>query len=368
MSDLPNRLLPAQEQARLQALARYRVLDTVAERAYDDIVKIAAAVAQTPVAIIGLIDHDRQWYKARVGVAADSVPRRESFCNRLIDYPQEVLVIADTHLDPIVAQHPQVVGLPHIRFYMGAPLLTADGHMLGSLCVIDDQPRQPHPDQIDALAALARQIIHLLELRQRNHDVLELLAERSVQMQELSQQQRTLQVHNQHLQTASLTDGLTGLFNRAAFDQQVTSLFVQAQRQATALSLMLIDADHFKAYNDQFGHVAGDEALRQLGKILQQTSRKTDIAARYGGEEFVLILPETSAKAAQQIAERLCAQVADTVFEHRAMTVSVGVATWPDVGEQASITALIESADQALYRAKRQGRNQVAMAQGVQNL
>jgi diguanylate cyclase (GGDEF)-like protein len=197
---------------------------------------------------------------------------------------------------------------------------------------------------------------------------LELLAERSVQMLELSQQQRTLQAHNQHLKTASLTDSLTGLCNRAAFDQHVTSFFVQAQQQQTPLSVMLIDADHFKAYNDQFGHVAGDEALRQLGKILQQTSRKTDIAARYGGEEFVLVLPETDAASAAQIAERLCVQVDQTHFEHRAMTVSIGVATWPQVGAEASITALIEAADQALYRAKRQGRNQVAIAPMLQNI
>lgn len=368
MSYVPKRLTVAQEQARLQALARYRVLDTVPEQAYDDVAKIAAAIAQTPVAIIGLLDRDRQWYKAKVGIDADGVPRRETFCNQLLDCPHDVLVIPDTHQDQVVAQHPQVVGLPHIRFYMGAPLLTADEHMLGSLCVIDYQPRQPTRVQIEALAALARQVMHLLELRQRNHDVLELLAERSVQMLELSQQQRTLQVHNQHLKNASMTDGLTGLFNRAAFDQQVANLFVQAQQQQTPLSVMLIDADHFKSYNDQFGHVAGDEALRQLGKILQHTSRKTDIAARYGGEEFVLILPETTADAALQIAQRLCEQVAQTTFAHCAMTVSIGVATWPQIGQQASISALIEVADQALYRAKRQGRNQVAQAQPVQNL
>ena len=368
MTYIPKCLTPEQEQARLQALARYRVLDTVPEQSYDDVVKIAAAVAQTPVALIGLLDRDRQWYKAKVGIEGESAPRRNTFCTRLIDFPNDVLVIPDTHNDAIVANNPLVKELPHIRFYMGAPLLTQDQHVLGSLCVVDYQPRQPTDDQVEALAALARQVMHLLELRQRNHDVLELLAERSVQMLELSQQQRTLQVHNQHLKNASMTDGLTGLFNRAAFDQHMASLFVQAQQQHAPLSVMLIDADHFKSYNDQFGHLAGDEALRQLGKILQQASRKTDIAARYGGEEFVLILPETTADAAQQIAERLCEQVAHTTFAHRAMTVSIGVATWPQVGQQASITALIEAADQALYRAKRQGRNQVARAQPTQNL
>lgn len=368
MSDFPSGLTPVQEQARLQALARYRVLDTVPEQAYDDVVQIAAAMMRTPVALIGLIDQQRQWFKARVEVQVESSPRHQTICNRLIDQPQAVLVIPDTHQDAFIQQFPDSVPNNQVRFYMGAPLLTPDEQVIGSLCVVDTQPRQPEPYQVHALAALARQVMHLLELRQRNHEILELLAERSVQMLELSQQQRTLQAHNQHLKTASLTDGLTGLFNRAAFDQQVASLFVQAQQQQTPLSVMLIDADHFKSYNDQFGHVAGDEALRQLGKILQQTSRKTDIAARYGGEEFVLILPETTADAAQQIAERLCEQVAHTTFAHRAMTVSIGVATWPQVGQQASITALIEAADQALYRAKRQGRNQVARAQPTQNL
>lgn len=368
MSDVHNGFAPVQEQARLQALARYRVLDTVPEQAYDDVVQIAAAMMQTPVALIGLIDHDRQWFKARIGVDTESSPRHRTICNRLITQPEQVLVIPDTHQDAFIQHFPDSVPNNQVRFYMGAPLLTPDEQVIGSLCVVDTQPRQPEPYQVQALAALARQVMHLLELRQRNHEILELLAERSIQMLELSQQQRTLQAHNQHLKNASMTDGLTGLFNRAAFDQHVTRLFVQAQQQQAPLSVMLIDADHFKSYNDQFGHVAGDEALRQLGKILQQTSRKTDIAARYGGEEFVLILPETTANAAQQIAERLCEQVAQTTFAHRAMTVSIGVATWPQIGQQASITALIEAADQALYRAKRQGRNQVAVAQGVQNL
>lgn len=365
MTYIPKCVTPEQEQARLQALARYRVIDTVPEQAYDDVVKIAAAVAQTPVALIGLLDRDRQWYKAKVGIENDAAPRRNTFCTRLIDFPNDVLVIPDTHQDEIVANNPLVQTPPYIRFYMGAPLLTDDQHMLGSLCVIDYEPRQPSAEQIEALAALARQVMHLLELRQRNHEVLELLAERSVQMLELSQQQRTLQVHNQHLKNASMTDGLTGLFNRAAFDQHMASLFVQAHKHNAPLSVMLIDADHFKSYNDQFGHLAGDEALRQLGKILQQTSRKTDIAARYGGEEFVLILPETSAKAAQLIAERLCDQVAQHPFEYRVMTISIGVATWPNVGEQLSVSALLEAADQALYRAKRQGRNQAVAAPSV---
>jgi hypothetical protein len=93
MSYVPKRLTVAQEQARLQALARYRVLDTVPEQAYDDVAKIAAAIAQTPVAIIGLLDRDRQWYKAKIGIDADGVPRRETFCNRLLDFPHDVLVI-----------------------------------------------------------------------------------------------------------------------------------------------------------------------------------------------------------------------------------------------------------------------------------
>lgn len=355
-------LISDAELARLAALSRYRIVETVSEQSYDDVVSIAASLVQTPIALLTLLEQDRQWFKAKIGTEKDSASRQLSFCTRLIDAPDVVLVVPDALLDPRFVNSPLATKEPWIRFYMGAALVTEDGQVIGSLCVFDTQPREVTQQQQDALAALARQTMRLLDLRLRNHEIRDLLFERSVQMQELSLQQRVLQQQNQRLQTTSRTDALTGLVNRLGLDQQLATAFGYAKTHHHPLSVLLIDADYFKSYNDTFGHPAGDEVLRQMAYVLQGACRQDDLAARYGGEEFILILPHTNNIQAMHLAQRLCQMVSQTLFPHRAMTVSIGVATWPDVGQDVSVNSLIEAADQALYRAKRQGRNQVALA------
>lgn len=355
-------LIADDEASRLNALAQYRILDTVPEQAYNDVVSIAACVAQTPIALLTLIDRDRQWFKAKIGIRSESTPRQHSLCNYMVNSPDAVLVIPDTWQDERFAQNPLVLQEPWIRFYMGAPLVTEDRHVLGALCVVDRQPRQARPQEIEALAALLRQVMQLLELRRRNHEIRDLLAERSVQMQELSQKTIALQQHNFYLHTASRTDGLTGLPNRIALDQYLSETYARSGGQQQSFSVLFVDLDHFKSYNDQFGHPAGDEALRQVATLLRSICRKDDMAARYGGEEFVLVLPNTDRRAAQKFAERLRAQVANTYFPNRALTLSIGAATWPDLGGKMSINQLVERADQALYQAKQQGRDRVIFA------
>jgi len=355
-------LINAPEHARLTALGRYRIVDTVPEQAYDDVVQVAACLLQTPIALLTLLEQDRQWFKAKIGVTADSGLRHWSLCSRLIDQPDDVLVVSDLRQDPQFMNSPLAAQEPYLRFYMGAALVTEDRHVIGSLCLFDTQSRKVTEQQKSALAALARQTMHLFELRLRNHEIRDLLFERSLQMQELSLQQRVLQQQNLRLHTSTITDALTGLSNRLGLDQHLATAFGHAQMHQQPLSVLLLDADHFKAYNDTFGHPAGDEVLRQMASLLQHACRHHDVAARYGGEEFLLILPNTSKPHAQQMAERLCQTVANTVFPHRAMTLSIGVATWSDGRAPSSLNGLIEAADQALYRAKRQGRNQVAVA------
>jgi len=156
--------IPATEAARLEALRRYRIMDTEAEAAYDDLTRVASHVCGTPIALVSLLDENRQWFKARVGVAAAETPRSMAFCAYAI-MGRETFVVPDAAADPRFAANPLVTGDPHIRFYAGAPLVTADGHGLGTLCVIDRRPRDLEEGQLAALQSLARQVVTLLEYR-----------------------------------------------------------------------------------------------------------------------------------------------------------------------------------------------------------
>lgn len=154
----------AAESLRLQALNDYQVLDTPREPAFDDITRIAAMICDAPIALISLVDSERQWFKSTVGVEARETPIDSSVCAHAI-LQHEVLVVRDTQADPRFIGNPLVTGDLHMRFYAGAALKTADGLPLGTVCVLDREPRDLNPDQIEALQALARQTMTQLELR-----------------------------------------------------------------------------------------------------------------------------------------------------------------------------------------------------------
>jgi PAS domain S-box-containing protein len=160
-----NAAWPTNEPQRLDALRQLGLLDTPAEAAFDDVTLLAAHVCQTPIALITLVDRDREWFKSRVGMEAKELPREAAFCAHTILQPDELLEVPDALADPRFADNPMVTGAPGVRFYAGAPLVTREGQALGALCVLDTRPRQLTPEQRAALRALRRDVMAEIELR-----------------------------------------------------------------------------------------------------------------------------------------------------------------------------------------------------------
>jgi diguanylate cyclase (GGDEF)-like protein/PAS domain S-box-containing protein len=396
-----------------------------------------------------------------------------------------MMVVRDAREDRRVRTNPLVTGEPHVRFYAGVPLVTGDGFALGTLCVVDFEPREITDEQADTLRALARQVIVQLELRRstralerqitqreraeealresearfaafmdnapmvaflkdgvgrmlyvnrtferlsgvtragivgktdadwlsegvarqnvendrtilasgRSLEVVETVplsggverhwltlkfpldaagVERleggvAVDITECGEAEAKLAEANAKLREADLLldrlahrDGLTGVYNRRAFQARLEEEVAQAGRRGGPVSLMLRDVDHFKAYNDAFGHPAGDAVLKRVARVLGTVLREVDFVARFGGEEFTVVMPETDVAGARAAGEHLRAVVQHIRWECRGVTVSVGAATLRPATDGAK--ALVAEADEALYRSTGRGRNRVTHA------
>jgi two-component system NtrC family sensor kinase len=155
--------MPTNEAARLKELRSFGILDSLPDQAYDDIVQLAAFICETPIALVSLVDEHRQWFKAKRGLSASETPRELAFCAHALDHPDEFFIVPDTLADPRFASHALVTSAPFIRFYAGAPLVTSQKNVLGTLCVIDCVPRRLNSAQKVALHALSRQVVALIE-------------------------------------------------------------------------------------------------------------------------------------------------------------------------------------------------------------
>ena len=326
--DLPQTDVSGNEQLRLSALHRYRILDTPSELQFDRLVELAARVFDLPIALISFVAEERQWFKANQGLPVSETPRCESFCAVAIQR-EGVMVLPNILLDEEFRSYPVVLGEPHIRSYAGAPLVTPDGQKIGTFCVLGTEPR---------------------EFTRKEQDLLVSFAEMA-----MTELQRRLDL--QDLNEMAMTDALTGLPNRVQFRQQLIEACRRADLSGEKVVVGLLDLDQFKRINDTFGHAAGDEVLREVGRRLKETIATSDVVARISGDEFVLMLSDVqSVENVSVVTRRLEDSFAvPFVVEGQEVYVhwSLGWSVYPDDAHQ--LDTLLGHADAAMFRAKRAG-------------
>ncbi len=205
------------EKARLQALRSYRILDTDAEKGFDDLTILASHICETPIALISLIDSDRQWFKSKVGVTISETPREVSFCAIAMQQPN-LFVVPDASKDPRFSSNPFVASEPKIRFYAGAPFTSSDGQPLGTLCVVDMVPRQLTSGQESALLALSRQVQAQFELRKNLIELRIALEERD---RAEAERDRTIEELQQSLDHVQRLSGLLPACSVCKFDMTI---------------------------------------------------------------------------------------------------------------------------------------------------
>jgi diguanylate cyclase (GGDEF)-like protein len=267
--------------------------------------------------------------------------------NRRFPTTMKILLTGQAGLDAVV----DAINRAHLNQYIGKPW--DETNLLLGVENLLRQYRLVHENQ-QLIASLSSKNQALLEM---NRELEAKIHERTHELAEA----------NTRLAQLAVTDGLTGLYNHRHLHERLSLEVERSQRSGLPLSLLMLDVDHFKQFNDSYGHPAGDEVLRQLARVLTDTRRANDVVARYGGEEFALILVDTAkftaAKVAERVRERVEAHDFSDAFpksKKNAISVSIGVATFADDGADAE--ALVRAADTALYAAKRAGRNRVVLA------
>ena len=306
--------MPDDEAARLAALRSLGLLDTEPDERFDRITRMAQRILDVPIALVSLVDADRQWFKSRQGLDRPETSRSVAFCAHAIAQ-HDVMVVEDATADPRFADNPLVTGDPEVRFYAGAPISGPDGHVLGTLCVMDRRPRT-----LDA----------------RDRQTLEDLAE-------------MVQDEIEYVQLA-ISDELTGLSNRRGMDFLGRQVLAVCARQGSPALLLYVDVDRFKEINDEHGHQAGDRALKAVAHALVGSFRHADVLARLGGDEFAALLAgaDDVTVPMERFDVTLRRAAAEAGFP---ISVSIGSAVF-DPADPADLDDLLAQADASMYEDK----------------
>ena len=339
---------------RLAAVRDTGLLDTPPEDVFDRLTRLAAKLTGAPVTFVSLLDADRDFYKSAFGLSEALATTRQLSGRTFCHYPLvsgEALILEDVTQLAVFRDVPTVNSLG-IRAYAGIPLRTDDGEVLGSFCAVDFKPKQWTELDVEVMVELAQSAMREIRLRKA-------LKEADALNQQLQAQIEKVDELNRALSELATTDPLTGVANRRAFDHCLQLELAIVERRKTPLSLLMLDVDHFKRINDTFGHETGDKVLVAIAQMLSGCARVIDVVARVGGEEFAVILPNTDAEGAQEVAKRMRNAVAGLDGRGEPITISIGAATLHDKEDVASLYA---RADAALYAAKTSGRDRVVMA------
>ena len=313
--------LPADDAARVAALRSINVLDTPPEERFDRLTRLAKRLFGVPIALVSLVDADRQWFKSCIGLNVSETSRDVSFCGHAI-LRDDILMIPDALLDERFHDNPLVTDEPHIRFYAGCPLQVPGGSKLGTLCLLDVKARELDDEERELLRDLAR------------------MAE-----QELAA-----------VQMATM-DELTQLSNRRGFEALAQHALNVCKRLDKPASLLFFDLNKFKQINDTYGHAEGDRALVTFAEVLREVLRESDVIGRLGGDEFVAFLTQADGIETVGILARLRSVLAKrnaTAKRGYEIAYSVGQIQY-DPAAHGSIAELLAQADAAMYENKQAG-------------
>ena len=313
---------PPDERRRLATLYSLGLLDRDADPELDRATRLAQKMFGTPIALVTLVDTDRQWFASNIGLGVAETSRDVSFCGHAI-LGDGAFVVEDAAADARFTDNPLVTDDPGIRFYAGVPIHSPDGSALGTLCVIDREPRKIAADDLSLLSDLAGLVEDVVAVR--------------------------------HLATR---DELTGLHNRRALLEAGEHLLALADRLDQPIAMVFVDVNGLKVVNDTLGHEAGDVAIRAVGEALGASLREADIVARIGGDEFVALLPLADTDAAAAPIARFHAAIAElnaTGGLGFVLAAAVGVVERQPGG--LGLTALLAEADNAMYERKRLDRD-----------
>ena len=267
------------EARRIHALKSYQILDTLPESDYDDITKIASEICNVPITLISLIDDNRQWFKSKIGLSTAETERDISFCGHAILDPSNPLIVEDARKDIRFADNPLVTNSPNIAFYAGIPLVDHDGFALGTLCAIDDHPRQLNLNQIESLKALARQVVLLFELR-KNKIELEEKNEYLNRFTAIAAHDLKAPMNNISLLAQLLLENNPSDFPKASYEM-IQKIQYSADKMTTLINgLLEYSRDHHQLQN-QFAWISISEIIKDLQCLLLNSS---DCKIEYNSE------------------------------------------------------------------------------------